>query len=280
LSLPDALADMRAEADALAILLDTLTAAQLGAATPFSVWHVEDVIRHLIVVDRHAVLAVTDPAGFQAAMARLIAATSQPVPHEPVINPGYARLLPYERTEIGAVERTALVPLWHRGVETLAAAVDAETEDRKIGWFGPPMPVSRLLGARQMELWCYGQDIYDALGIRRPGGDHIRTVAAFGMRTRSYCFRLHGLEPPPAPLIRLIAPSGLQWVWGEQAEDRDQISGLAADFCAVVTQRRHVADTGLHVTGAGAAQWMAIAQTIAGGPYVPPAPGERSSASN
>jgi uncharacterized protein (TIGR03084 family) len=279
LSLAQALADMQAEAVGLARLLDTLTERQIGAATPFSVWHVEDVVRHLIVVDRHAVLAITDPDGFQTEMAALIAATIAPLPGEPAINPGYARLLPYERNLVGDVARTALVDIWRAGVEALATAVQRETEDRKIAWFGPPMPVSRLLGARQMELWCYGHDVYDALGIKRINGDHIRTVAEFGIRTRSYCFRLHGLDPPPAPMISLTAPSGAIWEWGE-ADSAEHITGAATDFCAVVTQRRHVGDTGLCVTGAGAGQWMAIAQTIAGGPYVPPAAGERAISAN
>ncbi|MGY1698098.1 hypothetical protein [Geodermatophilus sp. SYSU D00766] len=50
------------------------------------------------------------------------------------------------------------------------------------------------------------------------------------------------------------------------------MSGTALDFCLVVTQRRHRADTALTVTGDLAARWMAVAQAFAGvpGPGRPP----------
>ena len=51
--------------------------------------------------------------------------------------------------------------------------------------------------------------------------------------------------------------------------------GTAQDFCLVVTQRRHVQDTGLQLRGEVARQWMALAQCFAGPPADGPAPGER-----
>ena len=51
----------------------------------------------------------------------------------------------------------------------------------------------------------------------------------------------------------------------------NRIVGSARDFCRVVTQRRHVADTDLQVTGPAAAEWMRLAQAFAG----PPGPGRR-----
>ena len=46
------------------------------------------------------------------------------------------------------------------------------------------------------------------------------------------------------------------------------------DFCLVVTQRRHLADTRLSVVGLAAAEWMAIAQAFAGGPGAGRQPGQ------
>ena len=48
------------------------------------------------------------------------------------------------------------------------------------------------------------------------------------------------------------------------ASDDLSIVGPAADFCLVVTQRRHVDDTALTVTGDAAAEWMDKAQAYAG----------------
>ena len=42
------------------------------------------------------------------------------------------------------------------------------------------------------------------------------------------------------------------------------MTGTALDFCLVVTQRRHVDDTALQVTGGTARGWLTIAQAFAG----------------
>ncbi|MGH9081643.1 MAG: hypothetical protein ACRDYE_16470, partial [Acidimicrobiales bacterium] len=56
---------------------------------------------------------------------------------------------------------------------------------------------------------------------------------------------------------------------GEGGRSQSSVRGSALDFCLVVTQRRHVADTSLVIAGPEAAEWMSIAQAFAG----PPGPG-------
>jgi hypothetical protein len=51
------------------------------------------------------------------------------------------------------------------------------------------------------------------------------------------------------------------------------VRGSALDFCLVVTQRRHVLDTGLELQGAAAQEWMSIAQCFAGPAASGPPPG-------
>jgi len=46
----------------------------------------------------------------------------------------------------------------------------------------------------------------------------------------------------------------------------DRVEGSALDFCLVVTQRRHLDDTKLDVTGDHAREWLQIAQAFAGEP--------------
>ena len=77
------------------------------------------------------------------------------------------------------------------------------------------------------------------------------------------------------PYVRLTAPSGAIWEWGEP-ETEDRVEGSAVEFCHVVTQGRNIADTDLAVSGETAVEWMAIAQCFAGGPEEPPAPGQRA----
>ena len=77
--------------------------------------------------------------------------------------------------------------------------------------------------------------------------------------------------------VELIAPSGDTWTFGPD-DAAESITGPAADFCLVVTQRRHVDDTDLTVVGDAARDWMRKAQAFAGGPTDPPKPGERTGA--
>ena len=120
--------------------------------------------------------------------------------------------------------------------------------------------------ARLMETWAHGQDVVDAVGASRPATDRLRHVAHIGVRARPFSYVTNGTRDAErrgacrAPSLR-AARCG---TWNESATDR--VTGDALDFCLVVTQRRHVADTGLVVEGPLAADWIAIAQAFAGPP--------------
>ncbi|HEY4417880.1 MAG TPA: maleylpyruvate isomerase family mycothiol-dependent enzyme, partial [Pseudonocardia sp.] len=121
--------------------------------------------------------------------------------------------------------------------------------------------------------WAHGQDIADALGVRREPTDRLRHVAHLGVRTAGFSFALHGRAAPSVPVrVELVGPSGDVWAWGD-ADAADRVSGDALDFCLVVTQRRNVADTGLEVVGPVATEWISIAQAFAGEPGPGRAPG-------
>ena len=72
--------------------------------------------------------------------------------------------------------------------------------------------------------------------------------------------------------VALEAPSGGVWTWGP-GDAADSVRGPAEDFCLVVTQRRHVDDTDLDVTGDLARDWLVRAQAFAGPPTDGPEPG-------
>jgi uncharacterized protein (TIGR03084 family) len=91
------------------------------------------------------------------------------------------------------------------------------------------------------------------------------------VRTRAFSYVTRGLEPNTEPVaVDLVAPSGERWVFGEP-DATNRITGPAEDFCQVVTQRRHPADTDLVIEGEAAAEWMRFAQAFAG----PPGEGRR-----
>jgi hypothetical protein len=64
------------------------------------------------------------------------------------------------------------------------------------------------------------------------------------------------------------------WEFNNQS-DENYITGLAEEFCQVVTQVRNIKDVDLNVVGGDATEWMSIAQCFAGPAETPPAPGTR-----
>jgi uncharacterized protein (TIGR03084 family) len=129
-----------------------------------------------------------------------------------------------------------------------------------------------------MELFGHGQDIADALGVRRIPTGRIAHVARFGVRTRDFTYLARGLTPPAEPFrVELIGPDGQLWAWGP--EDASQIvSGPALDFCLLVTQRRHRDDLALTAHGAEADEWLGIAQAYVGPAGPGRAPGQFTTA--
>ena len=82
---------------------------------------------------------------------------------------------------------------------------------------------------------------------------------------------MRGLPVPDGDVrVELTAPSGELWAWGP-TDATASVTGAAEDFCLVVTQRRHVDDTDLTVSGEMARDWMTKAQAFAGGATEGPA---------
>ena len=52
------------------------------------------------------------------------------------------------------------------------------------------------------------------------------------------------------------------------------MTGPALDFCLLVTQRRHLADTAVKADGPLAEEWLSIAQAFAGSPGAGREPGQ------
>ena len=128
------------------------------------------------------------------------------------------------------------------------------------------MGANSFLTARLMETWAHGQDIIDAVGGERPDTSRLRHIAHLGAITRGWSYVNRRLEIPEDEVyISLTGPDGQIWTWGP-SEALNSVEGLAKDFCLVVTQRRHLEDTELEVTGDVAKDWMGLAQAFAGPP--------------
>lgn len=251
--------DLFAEYEALDAIVASLTEEQWSTPTPADGWSVRDQISHLWFFDVRELLALTDPDAFAADMAELLASGGT----EASVAPG--------RSMTGA----ALLDAWRRDRARLLEVAREVDPSARVPWYGPSMAARSAITARLMETWAHGQDVVDALGSSRASTDRLRHVAHIGVRARPFSYMIHGREVPAEPVyVALRAPSGDTWEWGEPSEHH--VTGDALDFCLVVTQRRHVRDTGLVVQGAAALDWIEIAQAFAGAPGTGRQPGQFS----
>ena len=246
--------DLQAEHDDLVVAMAGISEADWDAPTPAPGWSTRDQISHLAFFDGVTVTALTDPDAFGVLREEIMRDLTGYV--ESVGAQNKART-GAEMLDWFATERAALVKALRD--------VDPST---KVPWFGPSMSAASKATARLMETWAHGQDIVDGLGLDRPVSDRIEHVCHIGVRAFPNSYRANGLAVPDVPVrVELDGPSGQQWTWGD-TDARNSVRGPAVDFCLVVTQRRHPADTTLDIDGPVATEWMAIAQAFAGPPGV------------
>lgn len=237
--------DLAAEGDALDAVIAPLTEAQAAIATAAAGWDVRDTVAHLAGGAWLAAVAVTDPDAF----ADRLAGVGRPdAPH------GWAEVR----------------DRWRRERVRLVGGLRAAGPHDRHPWIAGPMSGRSFAAAQLMETWAHGVDIADALGVAYPATARLRHVARLGVRTRPFTFTQHGrAEPSTDVRVLLDAPGGrVMWSFGQS--ETEGVRGDALDFCLVVTQRRHVDDTGLRITGDVARQWMEIAQAFAGAPTTAP----------
>ncbi|WP_187399037.1 TIGR03084 family metal-binding protein [Micromonospora sp. WP24] len=237
-------------------LLATLAPDDWARPTPAPGWEIRHQVAHLSAVFRMAAVAASDAPGFRALVeqlgndfdANVTAALSR------YLDAGTAAL------------RGRWLEEWTTALEALAAVPAGQA----VPWLVRPLPAPTLAAAGMMELFAHGQDIADALGVRRKHTDRIRHIVDFAVRTWDFGYHSRNQTPPEhAFRYELTAPSGDLWVHGP--EDAELISGPALDFCFLVTRRRHRDDLALSAVGADADHWLDIAQAYRG----PAGPGRR-----
>jgi uncharacterized protein (TIGR03084 family) len=251
--------DLAAESAVLDALLAPLPAGGWRRPTPATGWTIADQVSHLAYFDDVTLTSITDPERFRRE-AQALAAGGDDYPDR--VAAGHRHLAGEELLAWFRTARGALLDGY--------AACDPAA---RLPWFGPDMGVASSVTARLMETWAHGQDIADTLGAERAPTARLRHVAHIGIRALPYSYTVNGLPVPEQPIrVELTAPDGELWMWGPP-DAADRVAGSALDFCLAVTQRRHLADTSLAVTGPVVRQWMAIAQAFAGpaGPGRPPA---------
>ena len=253
--------DLKAEHDALDAAVANLPEDKWTTMTPSPGWNIRDQIRHLAYFDDRAALSVTDPEAFGKHLEEVFADIA-----------GFIRTLDEIGTDLTVAE---LLAWWREERNKMIEAYSSVEAKTRLPWYGLPMSALSSATARLMETWAHGQDVFDALKIKRTNTDRLRHIAFLGFNTRKWSYSNRGLQAPEAPVrVELTAPSGQLWTWGPE-EAADRVSGPAEDFCLVVAQRRHLDDTQLQTAGDAARDWMLKAQCYAGPASDGPPAGER-----
>ncbi|MEP3225293.1 MAG: TIGR03084 family metal-binding protein [Parasphingorhabdus sp.] len=257
--------DFLDESEAIYALVQSLSAEQMEQETAFKGWTINAILRHLHIWNMAAYWSLNAPEKFHAFFKQAMAGMK-----------GQTSMRFFEAEYIDNLSGQELVKIWREFYQKMAPEFGAADPSMRVEWAGPSMSVRSSITARLMENWSHAQAIYDILGIARVNADRIRNIVMIGLNTYGWTFKVNGKEAPqPVPYLKLTAPSGEIWTYGDKNEE-ERIEGFAEEFCQVVTQTRNIADTDLQVTGPNATQWMAIAQCFAGGAEQPPAPGTRS----
>ncbi|WP_409465478.1 TIGR03084 family metal-binding protein [Amycolatopsis sp. GA6-003] len=249
-AMPRVLSDFLAEGDDLEDLLAGLAPEHWRLPTPAPGWTVAHQVAHLASVFRMAALSAGDPERFAAMAAGLSD------DFEANVAAALAGYLgdPPDR----------LLRRWREERIAAAKALGSGPLDRIVPWLVRPMPASFLGAAGVMELFAHGQDVADAVGVRREYTDRIEHLVGFAVRNRDFGFEVRGLAAPKDPFrFELTAPSGAQWAYGP-ADAPQRVTGSAVDFCLLTTRRRHRDDLDVRAEGRDADRWLDVAQAYRG----------------
>ncbi|SFB47819.1 TIGR03084 family protein [Nocardioides alpinus] len=251
---PSLVIDLRDEVASVLPILDGLARADWQTPTPAVGWNVHDQVSHLAHFDHLTRLSIQSPVEFAS------------------LRDGLTDLQAY----IDGIGRgnqwrdgEATTAWWRSENRELRDAATVAEPSTRVPWFGPPMSLASKLTARIVETWAHGQDVADTFGVTREPTARLAHVARIGVLAFANSFRTRGLSVPDANIrVELSAPDGFSsWSWGPEDAD-ESVVGDAKEFCLVVTQRCHIADTALVVRGQNAQRWMTIAQAFAGQPGV------------
>lgn len=254
------ISDLAAEGEWVDQLISSLSASQWELATPAPGWTIKHQVAHLASIFSLAATAVSNPAAFIALANQLSDDFDANVA---------AALAGYL-----AAPTDALLTRWRAELTGAEQALAAFPPDGLVPWLVRPLPPTVLAAAGMMELFGHGQDIADTLGVQPQRTDRIRRLADFAVRTWDFGYLARGLTPPPVQFrYELTAPSGAVWEFGP-ADAEQLISGPAADFCLLVTRRRHRDDLALTASGPDADHWLDIAQAYRGTPGAGRVPGQ------
>jgi len=139
--------DLAGEQEALDGLVAGLDEEGWATATPAEGWNVADQISHLAYFDQKAAQSVTDPEGFAAEVAALMASEDPWGLEDEIMARGRA------------MSGAELLGWWRESRQSLHSAMRGFDPRQRVPWYGPPMRAYSSAQARLMENWAHGQDV-------------------------------------------------------------------------------------------------------------------------
>jgi uncharacterized protein (TIGR03084 family) len=248
--LEEVLQDLTTDGDELDRMVAGLDESHWRLPTPAPGWTVADQIAHLAFIFRLAGAAAADPETFKAMAAQA------GKDFDGAVNAALA--------DYADDSPEVLLGRWRAERAATIKALGDVPENQVVPWLVNPLPPVILACAGIMETFAHGQDVADALGVRREPTDRIKHLVVFAVLTRDFGYQSRGLTPPATEFrFELTAPSGELWAYGPE-DSEQRISGPAWDFCLLATRRRHRDDLKVVASGAEADHWLDIAQAYRG----------------
>jgi enediyne biosynthesis protein E11 len=244
------IAALNDDCDALDEILAGLSRGDWNLQTPAPGWTISHQVAHLAATFQLAGLAAADPEAFKALLTTLDRS--------------------FDVNVLRALKRylddppDVLFGRWQDERAFASKALAAAAEDQLLPWLVNPLPPAVLAMAGMMEVFAHGQDIADTVGVQPVRTDRIQLLVEFAIRTWNFGYLARGEEVPQVEFrYELTSPSGQRWTYGPD-DSAERITGSAADFCLLVTRRRHRADLDVAAVGEEADHWMDIAQCYRG----------------
>ena len=229
-TVPEAVADWRAELAALDAVLAGLDDAGWATETPAVGWDVRDTVGHL--ADTNDVMFDSITGGRRSLMTDVVEATGD-------VQPGPDSVDVFTAWQIERVRKRAwpeVYEWWRSSSSRLADKIEELDPKGRYDWGPNKISPLSLVSARMMETWAHSLDVHDSAGVPYTDTERIRHIAFLGLRALPYAFMLEGLEPPGPVRLELGSPNGETWTLGPD-DAPTVIRGAASDWCRVVARR-------------------------------------------
>ena len=246
----DALNDQRRELDGILSGLDDGKWSMLTPRCPG--WTVADVVLHLAQTDE---AAVASAAGQLTVLADFTGAGET----IKVVDDFAALAVANER----GAPPADVYARWRKGAAAQWESLAACEPGRRLRWVAGEMAARTLASTRLSECWIHTGDIADALGVALAPTDRLWHIARLAWRTLPYAFARGDRTLLGPVALRLTAPDGDSWSFGEDADAPTTVTGPALDFCLVAGQRLEASASALVAEGPDAAAVLELVRTFA-----------------